>query len=180
MNKIIIVDIDNTLWDFASVLYEKLRNINPHVLAPEHWHSWDFWKGYMDAGRFYQVVNEIHLEQNIFGVYPEASDFLKELKKLGYRITIASHRSEYSRVVTVSWLDKYNLCYDQLYLTYDKTILFSQCIAVVDDSPHILSKAYERSLIATGLEFAWNRGNGFKLYKNLSQVLDFLKAEITP
>jgi hypothetical protein len=38
----IVVDIDNTLWDFAPVLWERLRRINPEVLRPEEWNEWRF------------------------------------------------------------------------------------------------------------------------------------------
>jgi len=29
-NKKVIVDIDNTFWHFCDILYERLREINPH------------------------------------------------------------------------------------------------------------------------------------------------------
>ncbi|WP_028841990.1 5' nucleotidase, NT5C type [Thermodesulfovibrio yellowstonii] len=175
MSKIILVDIDNTLWDFASVFYKELRKLNPAVPPPDNWHCWDFWKEYLEARDFYRAVNEIHSRQEEFGIYPDAPEFLQGLKELGYNIIIASHRSSDNRIATVNWLDKHNLTFDDLHLSYDKTILFSHCIAVVDDSPHILSKAYEKGITATGLEFAWNRGNGFVLHRNLFQVLEFLK-----
>ncbi|GEM_PF-4089043 len=46
---------------------------------------------------------------------------------------------------------------------------------VVDDSPHVLERAQKLSITAAGLEFAWNRGNGFKLFRNLSEVLEHFK-----
>ena len=30
----VIVDIDNTLWDLASVLYERMRKVNPALVPP--------------------------------------------------------------------------------------------------------------------------------------------------
>ncbi len=179
ISKAILVDIDNTLWDFATVLYEKLRQLNHAVPPPEDWHCWDFWKGYMDASEFYRVVNEIHSRQEEFGIYPDAPEFLRNLKEFGYHITIASHRSEDNMVPTLKWLNRHNLVFDDLHLSYDKTILFPRCLAVVDDSPHVLSKAVEKNLVATGLEFPWNRGNGFTLHRDLFHVFNFLKREFS-
>lgn len=175
MLKVAIVDIDNTLWDFASVLYDELIKINASLPTPEGWHCWDFWKQYLKADDFYQAINRIHLKQDAFGVYPDAEVFLKELKAKGYKVVIASHRSEQSRTPTVNWLVKHNLSFDDLHLSYDKTVLFNSCSVVVDDSPHVLEKALKFNLTATGLEFAWNKGNGFRLFRNLIEIRDFIK-----
>lgn len=176
MLKVAIVDIDNTLWDFASVLYDELIKINTSLPTPEDWHCWDFWKGYMHAHDFYQAIDRIHLRQDTFGVYPDAKDFLKELKSKGYKIIIASHRSKQSQLPTLNWLYKHNLFFDELHLSYDKTVLFNRCSVVIDDSPQILEKALKSNLIATGLEFAWNRNNGFRLFKSLSEIKDFINS----
>lgn len=139
------------------------------------WHSWDFWKSYVDAKTFYRIIDTIHSRQDKFGVYPDAKDFLRELKNSGHLIVIASHREEHSRVPTENWLKKHNLLFDMLHLSYDKTVLFHCCSVVIDDSPHVLASAVKKGLFATGLEFAWNRNNGFKLFKSLSEILKFLK-----
>ncbi|MCX7914663.1 MAG: hypothetical protein N2511_08800, partial [Thermodesulfovibrionales bacterium] len=123
----------------------------------DNWHSWDFWKHYLRAEDFYKVINKIHLKQDVFGVYPDAGDFIKELKARNYKIIIASHREEQSRISTINWLLKHNLLFDELHLSYDKTVLFKCCTIVIDDSPHVLEKAQKLNIIATGLEFPWNK-----------------------
>ena len=40
----IIVDIDNTLWNLAPVLWEHLKAINPKMPEPSEWSYWDFWE----------------------------------------------------------------------------------------------------------------------------------------
>jgi len=174
MQKIALIDIDNTLWDFASVLYEEFIKVNSSVPQPEDWHKWDFWIDYIDAKSFYKIINRIHLKQESFGVYPDAGKFLKNLKSSGYKLIIASHREERSRVSTIKWLIKHRLPFDELHICSDKTVLFCNCHIVVDDSPHVLQKAQDSGIMATGLEFPWNRGNGFSLFKNLSEILQHL------
>lgn len=176
MPKIAVIDIDNTLWDFASVLYEEISGLNPNIPLPEKWICWDFWKNYLSPEDFYRAINKIHLRQDDFGVFSDAEDFLLELKEAKYRIIIASHREEESRIPTINWLVKHRLPFDELHLSYDKTVLLPCCSIVVDDSPHVLEKAKNLNILATGLEFAWNKNNGFKLFKSLSEIKEYLRA----
>lgn len=175
MTKIAVIDIDNTLWDFATILYEEISKLNPQMPMPDKWIHWDFWKDFLRAEEFYSIINKIHCRQDSFGVFPDAEDFLRELKANNYKIIIASHREENSRIPTINWLIKHNLTFDELHLSYDKTVLFPFCNIVVDDSPHVLERAINSNIIATGLEFAWNRGNGFNLFSSLTEIREFLK-----
>lgn len=170
-----IVDIDNTLWDFASVLYLSLKNLNPLVPEPEYWTRWDFFKDYVSVEEFYKTIEEIHLRQDEFGTYDGAQEFLRGLKKMGFTIIIASHRVKESERATVNWLEKNSLIYDDLHISYDKTVLFSDDAIVIDDSPFVLEKAKIRGLTCTGLIFPWNRGRGFLLFKNLKEITSFIE-----
>ncbi|MCS7202979.1 MAG: hypothetical protein NZ809_00820 [Thermodesulfovibrio sp.] len=176
MPKIAVIDIDNTLWDFASVLYEEILKVNPLMPTPDKWICWDFWKEYLTIEKFYSIINKIHFRQDCFGVFPDAQDFLKKLKAFNYHIVVASHRQEESKEATLKWLLKHNLPFDELHLSSDKTVLFPCCSIVVDDSPYILEKAQKMNITATGLEFPWNKDNGFKLFKSLSEIIQFLSS----
>jgi hypothetical protein len=92
-----------------------------------------------------------------------------------YNITIASHRTPDSIEETRRWLVKHELVFDEVHLSYDKTVLIDDnCHAVVDDAPHILERATERGVTAAGLVFPWNRqhrNNGYKLFMNLDEIL---------
>jgi len=90
----IIVDIDNTLWDFAPVLWERLRCINPEVPRPNEWNKWRFWKGYIDRQSLYNAIDEIHIYQDSYSPYPEVKSFLTALRENGSYIVIASHRQQ--------------------------------------------------------------------------------------
>ena len=60
--KKIIVDIDNTLWDLAPVLWEHLKAINPEMPEPSEWNDWDFWGRYVPMKDLYQVIRNIHMQ----------------------------------------------------------------------------------------------------------------------
>jgi hypothetical protein len=175
-----IVDIDNTLWHFCDAFYEELRKINKNFPTPDRWTDWDIWQGYCTEGDFYNAVNAVHLKQHDdnYLPYPEAQDFLISLKENGYHITIASHRSPDYRRQTEKWLNKHGLVHDELHLSYHKTQLFTEFTdVVVDDSPHVLEKAVNKGVMATGLLFPWNRedaDNGFMLFSNLNEILEHI------
>ena len=180
MRKKAIIDIDNTLWHFCDALYEQLMRINKEFPPPDTWTHWDIWQGYCSIDDFLGAVNAVHLVQDHerHKPYPEAQNFLSSLKKNGYHITIASHRDPTHKKQTEKWLKKHRLLYDDLHLSFHKTHLFDISVdVVVDDSPHVLEKAVESGISASGLLFPWNRGysdNGVKLFANLNEVLDHI------
>ena len=180
MRKRAIVDIDNTLWHFCDALYEQLRKINKSFPTPDSWTHWDLWEGYCSEADFYSAVNAVHLNQDSdsYLPYPEAKDFLINLKANDYHITIASHRSPDYRKQTEKWLEMHGLVYNELHLSFDKTRLFDKFTdVVVDDSPQVLEKAVEAGVTAAGLLFPWNQAysdNGFRLFNNLNDILSHI------
>lgn len=172
-----IVDIDNTLWQFCDPFFEELRKINKDFPTPDLWTHWDIWENYCSNQDFHGAVNAIHFRQDSdnFEPYPEARGFLTELKQAGYHITIASHRLPEYMTQTESWLNKHGLVYDDIHLSHHKTRLFNaNTNVVVDDAPEVLEKAVENGALATGLLFPWNKtyqNNGFRLLSNLDDIL---------
>jgi len=175
-----VIDIDNTLWHFCDLLYERLRMINKVMPPPEQWAEWDFWEGYCSLKEFMEAINDIHLNQDEerHRPYPEAKGFLSALREHGFSIVLASHRIPESRKQTERWLGKHDLIYDELHLSFNKTVLFDDhCRIVVDDAPHVLEKAREKGARSAGLLFPWNRvclSSGFNLFRNLNEALHYL------
>ena len=168
----IIVDIDNTLWDFATPLWKKVEHYG--VPRPSEWH-WDFWKAYFTIEQFLHYIDEVHEEQDASALpFPEAADFLLDLKKGGCRVTIASHRNPASRSITEKWLTMHGLAFDELYVGPDKAVLFDDHQVIVDDSSDVLDKAAKKGLITSGLRYSWNRDSKHSLFANLSDVLVYL------
>ncbi len=78
----------------------------------------------------------------------------------------------------INWMIKNRLAHDKIHLSYDKSVLFPDSIALVDDSPINLSKGAEAAVLGTGLLFPWNEDSGFPLFKTLSEVLGYLDSKL--
>jgi len=174
--KIVIVDIDNTLWDFHTEFEARLREINPELPPKEIW-QWDTPLSHVPKNKFYRVIDEIHQNQKEFAPYPEAEGFLQFLKNLGCEIWIASHRRDITLPMTVAWLKMHRLYFNSLYLCEDKTRLFDQVNVVVDDCPETLEKAKLMGLIYSGLRFPWNKHMEFT-FESFSEMTEYLSEKL--
>jgi len=175
--KKIAVDIDNILWDFSPVFWERLRKINPEIIPPTIWNRWDFWNKYVTSKQLYGAIKEIHMEQEKFSPFDEAPVFLSSLRNMGFYIIIASHREQGTFEPTKRWLVMFNLIYDEIHLSNDKSILFSDLCAVVDDSPSVLDKAKTAGIVRVGLRKPWNKDTDHPLFDTLPEILTFLKTK---
>jgi hypothetical protein len=178
MKRTIIVDIDNTLWDFAPVLWDHLRREDPSIPPPTEWHRWDFWRERIGVKEFYRVLREIHLRQDTFAPFPDARAFLESLKGKGWTVIIASHREKETCEATERWLRLHELPFDELHLSNDKSVLFPGSWALVDDSPVTLDKARQAGMVRAGLLYPWNAGSGHPLFPTLGMILAYLEGEL--
>jgi hypothetical protein len=179
MKKTAVVDIDNTLWQFCDVFYRNLKLLHGNFPPIEQWTAPGFWEPYCSLEEFWAVVNAIHRDQDnpAFLPYPQARRFLQSLGEEGFRVIIASHRFAETRCATERWLTRHGLVYDELHLSFDKTILFKDAAVVVDDAPKILEKAVACGAMGSGLLFPWNSscsGNGYVLFSDLDKVFGYL------
>ena len=174
--KRIIVDIDNTLWNLAPVLWEHLKLHNPKIPPPPEWSYWDFWQEYVTTKDLYQVLRNIHMKQDKYAPYPESKAFLEALKKRGFYITIASHREKNTIEPTVKWLQQNGLLFDEVYLSHDKSVLFAENWGIIDDSPITLDKAARAGIIRAGLLNPWNANSAHPLFDNLCEVLRYIHS----
>lgn len=116
----IIVDIDNTLWNLAPELWKHLKAHNPKMPPPSEWTEWDCWEGYVTIKDLYQVLKNIHMQQDKYPPYPESKQFLEALKEGGFYIIIASHREKETSAPTLKWLNQNGLLFDEIHLSRDK------------------------------------------------------------
>ena len=173
----IIVDIDNTLWDLAPVLYGRMREVSPDLPPRAEWPSRNHWRRYMTMEMVLTILDGIHMEQDKFAPFDDASGFLSALKRMGFYIIIASHRTGHAIYATTKWLEKNGLSYDQIHLSYDKTVLFGDCWGVIDDNVEVLNKAEQTGIIRAGLRTPWNMGEEHPLFDNLIQILKYIEGQ---
>ena len=179
MKKTAVIDIDNTLWQFCDAFYLELKKLNENFPGIDQWSTFDFWEPYCSKEEFMAAINAIHFDQDNdrYRPYPEARDFLLSLSARGFHVIIASHRLAGTRQATERWLARHQLPYDELHLSFDKTVLFDRAALVVDDAPATLERAMACGARVAGLLFPWNRayaGNGFGLFPNLKAVLRYI------
>lgn len=153
----VILDIDNTLWNFANPLFSYLKKINSNIPHYYYWNSWDFFLPYISEKDFYDAVEKVHKEQDIYAPYKGASELTKALKDVGAHITVASHRKEQTRTVTELFLNSHNILFDELHLSNDKTPLFTNALYVIDDAPHLIEEAHNRGCKVFSLSQPWNK-----------------------
>lgn len=83
----IIVHIDNSLWDFASVLYERMRMVNPAVSPPSMWRGFDVSKAYMPRRTFFSLIKGIHsvLFADCYALVDDSPETLEKAKPAATR-----------------------------------------------------------------------------------------------
>jgi hypothetical protein len=174
----IIVDIDNTLWHLAPELWKELKKVIPRMPPPAAWGARQSLERYISLQEFFQVLRIIHMQQEKYTPFPESRYFLSSLKERGFYIVIASHRSPDTYHPTVNWMKKFGLLFDEVHLSYDKSVLFAGTLALVDDSPINLDKALQAGILGTGLLYPWNEKSVYPLFQNLVEVLEYLDSEL--
>ena len=174
--KKIAVDIDNTLWDFSPVFWERLQRIDPGIMPPTDWTRWDFWENHVTKKQVYRAVKEIHLEQERFQPFDDAQPFLETLKKRGFYIIIASHREAETHDATMRLPRANGLMYDEIHLSNDKSIMFRDLCADVDGSALVLDKAKEGCIVGVGIRRPWDAQGRQQLFETLPEVLAYLES----
>jgi FMN phosphatase YigB (HAD superfamily) len=175
-----IVDVDATLYPFHQPLHEAFIKICPEFPTPDKWNLWGIEDlGFLTHDEMVPIFEEIHSRQEEFGPFPEAQRMLRTLVQKGFYITIASHRSDKWKVQLLNWLDKYKLPFDEIHVSWDKTVLFSDCDLIIDDSPHTLQSAKEYGVTGIGLRYPWNDNQGFTLFDSISDIIKYIKRNYT-
>jgi hypothetical protein len=173
----IIVDIDNTLWDLAPVFYSRMREESPDLPPATHWREWDFKGSPITPKVVYAILDRIHMEQDTFAPFPDAAEFLRSLKEMGFSIIVASHRRQDALGPTERWLRQNDLVYDEIYLSHDKTVLFHDSWGVIDDSLQTLNRARDAGIVRAGLLNPWNEGQDHPLFDNLTAITGYLRQQ---
>jgi hypothetical protein len=178
MKPLAIVDVDSTLFDFSQPWHEAIRKTYHDFPTPETWSEWDLTKIYPKAKKIvlYNHAHTVHMNQRRHFPFTGAIALLSWMSK-HYSVTIATHRRYEAKTPLLEWLDDWYMPYFDLYVGDDKTTLFGDAALVIDDCPSTLIKAQEMGIDAYGIEWPWNRGRGFSLFKSLPEMHRALLAK---
>ena len=180
---VVIVDVDDTLYSFASEMCRAAKTRGRHVCETDLT-CWGAWDNFLSSGDWNEILDEIHRMQTLYRPYEGAKELLDYLFE-NYYVIIASHRKKEMKVYLSKWLEKNNLKHHKV-LVFDhtsgksKTDLFKRADLrgkvklVIDDNPEVLSAAKSAGITAVGLSKPWNLGNGFTLFKNLRDIEEFV------
>ena len=155
-----MVDVDNTLFDFATPLYEMFKNGGIDIPPVECWNKWDyFYPDFMSSKVAHEYFDKVHSNQLNYKPFSDAKTFLEHLIK-DRAVVIVSHREPYQCTELKKWLQKNNLPYDMVECSDDKTKMFNRLIfdVVVDDCPGTLTAACNVGIASYGLSRPWNVG----------------------
>ena len=153
-----MVDVDNTLFDFATPLYEMLGESGIHIPPPQNWNKWDyFYPEFMSSKVAHDHFDAVHSHQLEYEPFEDARDFLEGLIK-DRAVIIVSHRRPHQCAELRKWLNEHNLPYDMVECSDDKTKMFNRSVfdVVVDDCPFTLEAAYNAGITGYGLTRPWN------------------------
>ena len=179
--KIAFVDVDNTLWDFEAVMRSKMAELLT-VEIPESFAEWnqpvDMFE---DKQLAYDMFNDIHMNQEQYSPFGSADRVLKDLRRLGYDILIASNRIKESQPQLEKWLDANWLIYNDIYCGLNKEELLANpdIELVVDDSPFIINEAMKRDIPVLSLRYRYNKNIlGNKKFNTLQEMHEHLIQEL--
>jgi hypothetical protein len=170
----VIIDVDSTLWDFATTLYYEITKEVPVFPTPDKWDKWAFYKGYLTDSKFYEIVDCVHSNQLNYPPFMTAKLMLETIRRRA-DIVIATHRNQKHKVALLEWLDKYQLPYNELHVSKDKTVLFNDVDLVIDDYAETLKKARDSGVIGIGLRYPWNDKQGLTLFDTQLEMISWLR-----
>ena len=153
-----MVDVDNTLFDYASPLYMVMRRDGINIPGPAFWNKWAyFYPDYMTSKVAHEYFDEIHTRQLEYEPYEDARFFLANLME-NYKVIIVSHRRAHQCELLRDWVELNKLPYDEVKCSNDKTRMFDSGMfdLVVDDCPATLEAAHKHGMDAYGLIKPWN------------------------
>lgn len=158
--KVIIVDVDSTMYDFLTPLYQKLRVIKPDVTHPMAVNTWGKYIEEVGSKEFYRIVNQIHEEIRLLEPFRGIKPLLDLFWCEGYTIVVATHRLPTLKQSLVEWLDHHQIHYDGIFCdTSKKTDLFNEeTYLVIDDCPATIRTAIEKGIPVWTIRYNYNLG----------------------
>ena len=157
MKDTIMIDIDGVMRNMAIKAIQTYQCFyDPHTkLTHDDITAYDF-RNVMpmikDLGEFFiQHANNLFYEAP---PYPGAIEFVKDLKKDGYNISIVTHQLKETERYTLGWITEHHMPYDSIHFSKDKSMVKGKLL--IDDCVDNLEKCVNNSLVVC-LNQPWNQ-----------------------
>lgn len=154
----VFFDIDGVLADFEGEFCERFGYDNRGVVELEKRYST------VDPGLVAEFIESASSYENLSPIFG-GRVLLDQCRTRGYKIVLVTSRPQAAKNVTITWLEKYNITYNELIFTKDKLSAIlayknkNQHIPVemlVDDLPTNLHRAKTSGVIPLCWEQEWN------------------------
>lgn len=182
----IVVDVDDVLRNFVPTVVSKYNELYNTKYTIEDITTWDIASCLPELGNIYKFIQEYSGELLLLSKpIPKSLETLDSLHDL-CNITIATHQFKGLEGVTLGWLYKNNVKYNNIFFGRDKFMLKGDII--VDDKVSNVQKFVYNNPGSKGflMDKPWNRYE-FNPYKNhylnierikyLNQVLNYVKGK---
>jgi beta-phosphoglucomutase-like phosphatase (HAD superfamily) len=179
--KQVIVDVDNTIANFAPIFQEELQRVCPKIPNCDKWTTWNFYNDYMPSNLFHDAAHAAQMRIMETQPLPGAREMLAAIPD-NYRICIASHRKRESLDMLIDWLNVYDMTWTDIHVSNDKSVIFdNDTVMIIDDCPATMQAGMDFGFKAASLELPWNicmRGTGAFLGKTMGEVTDYVVVSL--
>jgi len=152
------IDLDGVMYPFQEVFRKWVEWKHLTTPVPECPPKWYFYREWgIPDDRFVKMMEEGCLDGWVFWKgLPEKDSVttVQRLKSEGHKIVILTTRGNYAKPATKSWLEYWQIPYDELYLTADKTGYGID--ALVDDRHKNIDAALSEGVRALMYTRPWN------------------------
>ncbi len=185
------IDIDNVIANFNETLFNEYMEHDKELRGNGIINKEAFirnmfdWTDEEELSFYKSSIERIAKKLNII---PGAKEYIDKIKSEGNLIYIITGRDngEYSDPInmTIEWLDKFNINYDELLFTnaYDKKSKADICVKnqidiMIDDSRGMCKNCIERGIKAFIMDTPYNRKSDIPRVHNWKEIYEVIKNE---
>lgn len=171
----VIIDVDSTLVDFQTPLYNEIKRSGIDVPPPYRWFEWDTPKKAVNNNKlFYNMVDNVHRRMDRYTPFPLVKELFDWLKTR-YFVVIATHRNAKHEESLRDWLHSHQLYSDAVHISHDKTVLLNDDVEFIfDDHPRTIGKANSMGIWTFSLWYPYNQGLASRTFDNVGHFLGYL------
>lgn len=184
--KVIILDVDDTLLNLHHSLCEALNEFTGKTISCDEWGIFNITEIYDDLNieDFYKIIIDKKLLV-IAKPYENTKSTLETLKRLGYYIVIISSRNYHNNSydITKRWFETHGIPFDKIHISGNEikksmyTTLYDNIVMAVDDSIENCEDFQKNGKINNVIlmDQPWNRSdNNFKRIHSIEEILDMI------